>query len=160
MSNERWLEEVQDVVSKLKFLSKLQPGEKIQVNGLSIVEAGWFWKVYRHFTSKGGKTNTEILESREISLTFISELCDSALKLALDVVDKRGVCHQEVWKMVLTSLVEFQPGVRNLMMSYDSDDLFVSKLDTFISILNAKIKELEEMREKAFAEDNSENLEM
>jgi hypothetical protein len=155
MSNERWLSEVQDVVSKLKFLSKLQPGEKIQVNSLSIIENGWFWKVYRHFTSKG-KTEKDILESREISLNSISELCEIALKLALDVVDKEGTCHQEVWTMVLSSLKEFQPGIRNLMVSYEGDRLFISKVDTFISILNAKIKELEEMREKVFANENSE----
>lgn len=158
MSNERWLSEVQDVVSKLKFLSKLQPGEKLQVNGLSVVENSWFGKIYRHLTSKG-KTAKEILESREISLTFISELCESALKLALSVVDKDGTCQQEIWHMTISNLKEFQPGIKNLMVSYETDRLFVAKVDTFISILNAKIKELEELREKALFGEN-EILEM
>lgn len=151
MSNERWLSDVQDVVSKLKFLSKLQPGEKLQVNGLSIVENSWFGKIYRHLTSKG-KTAKEILESREISLTFINELCELALKIAFSVVDKDGRCQHEVWVMILSSLKEFQPGVRNLMISYETDRLFVSKVETFIDLLNAKIKELEEAREKAFGD--------
>jgi len=159
MNNEKWLSEVQDVVSKLKFLSKLQPGEKIQVNGLCIVENSWYGKITRHLTSKG-KTAKEILESREISLDFVNELCENGLKIAFSVVDKSGRCQQEVWTMILTSLKEFQPGIKNLMISYETDRLFVSKVETFISILNAKIKELEEAREAAFGNELVENFEM
>ena len=56
---------VQDVVSKLRFLSKIKKGEKINVATLTLSEDNWINNFHRCISA---------IESREMSLDFIKRV--------------------------------------------------------------------------------------
>ncbi len=163
------LEKVQDVISKLKFLSKIKKGELLQVNGLSVVGNNWYERFIRHYnssTSLDGEIKK--IESREISLNFIKEVCEDALKLVkhvsdISIIEKESrekesrnenikasspsstfkpEYYEDLRVMLIKSLKECQPGIQNLMASYEDDKVYTAKVETFISLLNVRIDNL------------------
>lgn len=140
--------DVQDIISKLRFFAKIKKGEKLQVQELTVIENTWYQAILRDIWN-WNKSSNEVIESRETTLVFIKEVCDAALSSAKQIVKEFGPFHTDIWNMIMDGLRESQPGILNLVITYDRDRLYISQVQTFISILNARIKELEEEREKA-----------
>ena len=57
---------VQDIVSKLKFISKIKEGELVDVHSLTVMEAGVPTSIYRTFFTRS--------ESRKITLDFLRDI--------------------------------------------------------------------------------------
>lgn len=144
---ERRTSDAQDVISKLRFLSKVKKGERLNVSGLSVVGTSWYDKFLRAWNTMGDSKDVgDIKEGRRKSLEFIKELYDSSLKLAKSMIGETSSYYTDLWDMLLKSMKEAQPGITNLMNYYESDRLYISEVETFMDVLNAKIHDLETER--------------
>lgn len=165
MNGEKRTLDVQDTISKLRFLSKVKKGERLQVEGLSVVENTWYAKLIRAWNTMGEVKETgEVKESRRKTLAFIRDLYDTGLKLAKSIVAETSSYYSELWNMLIKSLKDAQPGISNLMNSYESDRLYIAEVETFVDVLNAKINDLETERkvildqEPVFEEEEGDEL--
>lgn len=129
--------DVQLLLSKLRFLSKIQKGEKLQiVSKLSLVDGGSWYNAFIR-TVGGGK------ESREHAFEFIQQVCEEGLEVASFFFGSGDTFQHEVGMMIIAALKESQVGIKNHMDTYKTDRMFGSTVETFINILNAKLGDLE-----------------
>ena len=131
---------VQDVLSKLKFLSKIKKGEKLNVTSLTISEDTFFTNIQRYF---------HVLESRDKTLEFIKRVSDDALNIALKCLQSRDSFHHNIGRIVISNLREIKGGIDNLGSTYGEDRMFVAKIETFQTLLDVKIMDLEEKSREA-----------
>ncbi len=132
--------DVQELLSKLRFLSKIQKGEKLEiVSKLSLIDGGsWINAFIR--TVNGSK------ESREHAFEFIQKVCEEGLEVATSFLNTQDTFQHEVGNMIIQALKEAQDGIKNHMDTYKSDRMFGSQVETFLKLLNAKLGVLEAIR--------------
>lgn len=157
MNSERRIQEIQEVIGKLRFLSKIKKGERLNVEGLSVVGATWYDKLWRAWNTMGERDIGQVKESREKSLEFIKELYETSLRLAKTIIEEGSSYYTDLWNMLLKSMKDAQPGILNLMSYYESDRLYIAKAETFVDILNAKIHDLEAERSSYFIQEDTFN---
>lgn len=123
---------VHDVITKLKFVSKLQKNEKIDLRTFTIVPVDyWTSRFYRALFARD--------ESRDATREFIRGLIDSALTLARMYLEKESSEHFEMGLLLLTTVEETSPGIENLKSTYEDDRMFVSSMETIVERYRAKI---------------------
>lgn len=126
---------VQSTISKLKFISKIKEGEKIDVSTLTLCDSSWLSSLYRTLLRRG--------ESREATLIFIRGVIGEAFDLAYIYLCKEERFYRDIGKTIIISLQESKSGLLKLTNSYSDDRMFVSKIEALISTLDTKIKDLE-----------------
>jgi len=127
----------QDVITKLKFLSKIQAGEKINVEELRLEKDGVILSAKRKLWR---------VDSRENSERFIREVIGSGL----EEISKLGGSKREesIRGVLLTGVRESLKGIRGLKGTYNEDTYFCCGIDTYIELIEAKLLELESIREE------------
>jgi hypothetical protein len=128
-------EEIDDISSKLKFVAKIQPTQRVNVkNCLSLQDkyswSGRFWRTYQ------GN------EGRYVTYEFVKELIDRAYKFLSSLRHSVSEYDYEVYCKILKELVLIEPGMRNLTATYEKDDEYVTTIETLIDGLKIKIREL------------------
>src|SRR5437868_2826049 len=139
---------VQDVLSRLRFLSKIDNHEKLDVASLSLVADTWYNNFYRLIKSMAASKGICWcnMESRKISLAFIKSTTDEALKLAKNLLhagNRSSEFNTSLGKMIITTLNELTPGIKGLKKTYASDRMFIAEIKTFQDILQAQIADLQ-----------------
>lgn len=119
------------VVSKLKFISKIESGEKIDTQSLTIVPASFVTKLYRSLFSRG--------ESRETTFNFINDIVSKAFTLLLHYKSSDS-CEYSKNRIdeILDSLDKTTRGLRNLIDTYHSDRMYTSRIDTLVNTMISK----------------------
>lgn len=110
----------EDLISKLIFLSKLQEGEKIDTQTLSVTSDGWFTTLWRTFIRTS--------ESRDKTFEFIRFTVSRALETIKQLPVKSILRNQ-----LITSTQRSFNGIRKLKVTYRNDRMFSSRLETFIA---------------------------
>lgn len=141
---------IQDVLSKLKFLSKIDKHEKLDVASLSLVADTWYINLYRRIKEFCADRNIywKTSESRKVSLEFIKTTANEALKLAGDLLSREnrsGTLNISLGQMIITTLNGLDPGIQGLKKTYAEDRMFISQVETFEQLLRVKILELGRM---------------
>lgn len=149
-------QDVQEVVSKLKFFSKIKKGERLNVKDLSVTKDNVVSRAIRAWYAKGDEG--EYIESREISLEFVQSVCDEALRLARKILHEQNYTQREMWKMLIESLKDAQFGISNFLGTYSDDRMYISKVETFIDLLKAQIREMEGDKGKIDALENKKKM--
>lgn len=127
---------VQDVVSKLRFISKIKGGEKIDVNSFTVVDdTNPVSRVYRTLISRD--------ESREKTLEFIKKTMTDALGMILKFLKSGNDYEIHLSGMILSTLKEARAGIASLGETYKTDRMYTSRVETLIRILDTKIENLE-----------------
>jgi hypothetical protein len=139
---------VQDIVSKLRFISKLKPGEKLNVATLTITGGRWF-DLHR-FRNES--------ESRDKTLEFIKKVVDDALEITSRCFINRSKFAHYIGRMILESLQESKEGIHSLEKTYEADRMFVSRIEAFERIMNAKIDGINEQYSSLFPEESKKLL--
>lgn len=126
---------VDSVVSKLAFIAKIKKGEKIDAECSIIPDTKW----YNFLRTIGiGKY------SKEQTLAFIKQTADQALDLARVCIGSQDPFHRNVGRMIIAKLKDVKIGTKELKDTYEEYRLFLSQLETFEELLDAKIKALGE----------------
>jgi len=135
---------VQDIISKLKFIAKIQDGEKLDVCSLTLHKDTLGTSLYRTIVARD--------ESRDRALEFIRCVIGEAFDLASKYRRKEESFFKKIGEMIILALKESRAGLLNLTKTYELDRMFVSKLETLMVTLDTKTEDLQNRLEKTHKE--------
>jgi hypothetical protein len=129
---------VQDIISKLKFISKIEEGEKMVSEGVShppdiVPDTRWnnFLRTVRY--ASGSKKDT---------LNFIRDTSNCSLEIARRCFASKDQYHNRIAHLIIESLKEIDVGIQNIIKTNSKHRWFVAEVETFRQILDAKINSL------------------
>jgi len=125
---------VQDIISKLKFISTIKPGEKIDVASLSVQTDSLMGRIYRTILARG--------ESRAASLEFIRQTLGEAFDLASAYAGREDPFNRKIGQMILAALLAAKSGIIGLSETYKDDRMFVSRVEILVGTLEARITDV------------------
>jgi hypothetical protein len=121
---------VQAVLGKLRFLSKLRPGERINVDTLAVY-TGWYTEKVRRWWHDAG---------RKATIRFLQETFREAFNLANKYVDKPD--RNKLGEIVLSEIENAYAGIKALKATYISDLGFQAKAEALEKVSCARVQEL------------------
>jgi len=133
-SEQRFIMETnEDVISRLKFIGKIQKGEKINVRNMSVQPDSIFTRFCRSFVN---------LDSRINTLNFVTHIIKKSFELInMHLVTKRPF--DKIWCVnIINDINNSRVGLLNLKDTYASDIMFCCKVDTLIQEMDARIQDV------------------
>lgn len=124
---------VQDVVSKLKFISKISIGEIVDVSTLTLMDRSWTTSAYRTVLARG--------ESRESSFELFAESTGLAFEMAAEYLSSPAPFFYNIGLMIIEAIQEAKQGILNHSKTYSDDKMFAARSETLIKTIEAKIKD-------------------
>jgi hypothetical protein len=127
------MESHKEVISRLKFICKLQKGEKINVKFMYVQQEGMQTQFARMFFQ----------DNRNKTLSFVLDTINKAFELILyfersDKISERIMCGN-----LIDDLKKSKIGLANLKETYNTDVKFCCDIDTLIQMIDAKLTETE-----------------
>lgn len=132
---------VRDVISRLRFISKIEKDEKLVTNNKVNPYVISDTNINRILRTCGISPG-----SKEETLDFIKNTIESGLELAKICLASNNQFHQNIAKLIIESIDQADRGIQNIMYTYSKKPkyrLFVAKVETFRQILDAKIKSID-----------------
>jgi len=122
-----------DVITKLKFIGKIQPGEKINTKYyMAIVNNDWWTSVLRTFYN---------FESRGCTLNFLNETIKRAIEIAGEIKKKPDADEEQTMlHHIYSDLAQAIEGIDNLKKTYSNDKIVVASLETIIEQIQLHFK--------------------
>jgi hypothetical protein len=122
-----------DIIPKLKFISRLNKGDKINVKNLYIQPNNFINKISRSFIHIDDRTNT---------LMFVNNTIKKGFELFLKHIDSSNPFDNIVCQNLLYDLKNSTNGLINLKETYADDIMFICKIDSLIEEINARLVEI------------------
>ena len=121
---------VENIVSKLKFISRLKEGDKIDIRNMSVVKDDYVSRLNR--TMSGCK--------REDSLKFMKNTIENAIELVQYYYSqcRENQFNKDVGDLIIENISKAKIGIENQIKTYSSDIKFITELETVIEIINIK----------------------
>lgn len=120
-----------DTITKLKFIGKIQSGEKINTKHyMAIVNNDWWTSVLRTFYN---------FESRGNTINFINDTIKNAISL-IEQIKTTNDTDQTVLCNIYKDLAQAIEGIENLKKTYSTDKIVVSSLETLIENIELYLK--------------------
>lgn len=130
---------VNDVISKLKFISKTKPGEKLNVKELFVRDNNEIWQ--RFLRTMRNSILWEDGESKESTLAFTSSVTDEALNLICFYRrNAKNTFDNNIADMLTKNLEEALNGMESLLDTYKDDRKFSSQIETLMNTLNLRLE--------------------
>ena len=123
----------QEVLTKLKFLARVDRGEKINIRDMSLQNESWFTTVSRTFWSVDNRNNT---------MNFIQNTITSAFNLIILLLKSDTVGDRQICKTIIEDIIRSKKGISTLKTTYAEDTYFCCGIDTYIQMIDAHIAEL------------------
>lgn len=127
------MESDKEVISRLKFIGKVQKGEKINVKYMFVQPEGIITKISRTCFNQDNRRNTLNFVRSTIMRTF--EIISSYSLSPKD--SRRHICEN-----VIVDLKNVKNGLANLKDTYLSDIKFCCDMDTILQEIDAKLIEV------------------
>lgn len=138
-----------DTITKLKFISTFQPGQKIDVKNLRVETNTIFTPIKRMLFGESRDTTINFLNSTiERSFEIIQAYCYS---------DKKS--EQIFCSNIILDLDKSIEGLQNLQKTYKDDNLFVCNIDTIIENIKGKLIEIRERFPNLFISETNDRSE-
>ena len=122
-----------EVISKLKFIGKIQKGEKINVKFMFIQPDGFVTKISRTVFYYDNRKNT---------LSFVQETINRSLEIINNSVNSSKPSDEIMCKHIMFDLKQAKQGLINLKDTYVLDIKFCCDMDTFLQLIESKLTEL------------------
>lgn len=130
------MESDNDIISKLKFIGKIQKGEKINVKNMYVQPDGIATKISRSFINIDTRANT---------FNFLN----TVVKRSFDLISLHSGSNSSFDKNLCINLIkdlrESKTGIENLKETYNSDVMFGCKLETLIQDIEGRLTELDKV---------------
>lgn len=126
-----------EVIKKLKFISKIEPGERINVNNVSTASNNWFTSIYRSIFK----------ESRTKTFQFLNDIIDRSFELISLYQDSGKTSDRITCSQILEDINASVIGLRNLQTTYADDRNFSCDIDTLIGSVFARLAEIYEQND-------------
>lgn len=128
------MESINETISRLKFISKINKGEKINSRHLFVQTDNFLTRLSRMFYNKDNRINT---------FNFIKE----TIRDALDLIKRFQVSEKISEKMLKDNIVQDLKtsiqGILNIKDTYAEDIKLGCDIDTLIQYLNASLSEID-----------------
>ena len=125
-------DESREVVKFLKFLSKIQKGEKINIYGMFTQSEGIVTSFSRTFINRDNRQNT---------LNFIEKNINNGISLIDKYIESKNLCEKLMAKNIFEDLVKSKNGIINTKTTYSADTMYCCTIDALIQTLDATIQE-------------------
>ena len=119
-----------EVISKLKFIGKLQKGEKINVKYLYVQPSNWITRLSRTFYSTDNRMN---------AFNFIEGTINRSFEIITVSRQNRTSTSEKLIDTISIDLREAITGITNFKDTYKDDVMFCCKLDTLIENIMYRI---------------------
>jgi hypothetical protein len=119
-----------EIITKLKFLSKIQPGEKINTKPyLSIVNDDWITSLFRKFYNFESRSETVQFINETVASTFqiIEQIKVTSRNIQIDATDTENILNN-----LYKDLVGAKNGIANLIKTYKADKIVICQLETIL----------------------------
>jgi hypothetical protein len=130
------------IVSQLGVIANIQPEKKLDVDEMRFEEPiRWlpgYIPVRRWLRG----------QSRARTLEHIERLLGTAFELEKIYASRDSQFDKDVTKMISTAISSVRPGLENLKTTYHGDCMFVQRIDTIVKLLDARVFNRDEQKEK------------
>ena len=121
-----------DILTKLKFLSKIQVGEKINVEELKLEKDSLILGVKRRLWNIDNRQNGE---------RFMKGVIEGGLLEMRRLKEKRGVKEEAIRRGLEEEMRGALKGMRTLKGTYSEDVYYCCGIDTYIEMIEAELLE-------------------
>lgn len=125
------MESHKEVISKLKFIGKLQKGEKINVKLLYVQQEGLVTQFAR----------TLLQDNRTKTLSFVQDTINKSFELITYYDRSNRVSERIMCNNLIDDLKKSKSGIVNLKDTYVEDIKFCCDLETLLQMIDAKLIE-------------------
>ena len=122
----------QDVLTRLKFIGTIQPGEKLNVGNLKIENANSYIAPLKRYWFN---------ESRQETYNFVYSIIEQAFIILFTLAPSQKISDTMVCQNILLDLSQALEGVRSLQETYKDDKMFVCELETLMQAVDSKVIE-------------------
>lgn len=123
-----------DVISKLKFIGKIQKGEKINVRSLYVQPNNWFTSIVRTLFNSDNRANAFNFIEGVVNRSFEIINCN---RLSFSLINAH-IVHN-----IIVDLKQAIIGISNMKTTYEFDVMYCCKLDTLIQSIKSRLGEIE-----------------
>jgi hypothetical protein len=127
---------VSDIISKLKFIGRIQKGEKVNVRYMYVQQDSWITRLSRTFFSTDNRMNT-------------CHFVENTIKRSFDIINLNKESNKISDKCLVRNIIEDIKnaliGINNIKDTYMLDIMFCCKLDTLIQETNSKLLEFDNL---------------
>ena len=124
------MDNYQEVISRLKFLCKINRGEKINTKQLFVVQDSFITTLTRTFWNQDNRINT---------IHFIQETINKSFDLLHKYIKSNKSDEKQLAKHLIFDLQKVIKGLLNLQYTYMFDTKFVCDIDTIIENIKARL---------------------
>jgi hypothetical protein len=125
------MESHKEVISKLKFIGKLQKGEKINAKLLYVQQEGLVTQLAR----------TLLQDNRTKTLSFVQDTINKSFELITYYDRSNRVSERIMCNNLIDDLKKSKSGIVNLKDTYVDDIKFCCDLETMLQMIDAKLIE-------------------
>lgn len=134
------LERQREILTRLKFIGTVGPGEKIDVRGMKVESNSLFTPLKRLLNG----------ESRDTTHGFISATIERSFEILSVYVHSDKKSDSCTAANIVKDLLAAVSGLKNIQRTYKDDKLFVCNLETIIEGINSRLTELKDTHGKLF----------
>jgi hypothetical protein len=111
------------VISGLKFICTIKKNEKINTNNLTVQDnSSWLTSVIRALT----------IQNRTKTINYLKNIIDRSFEIVDSYLKSGDFQKIKIGKLILGDITACLVGLKNLQSTYESDRMFVCRLDSFI----------------------------
>ena len=131
----------QDVITKLKFLSRVAKGQKINVKDMTLQDESWVTSASRSIWNIDNRNNT---------MTFIQNTITTAFNMITLLLKSETVGDRQICKTIVSDIVASKSGIKNLKSTYADDTYFCCGVDTYVQMIEAHMTDLKSKKPELF----------
>ena len=123
-----------DIIPRIKFIGKIQKGEKINVKYMNIQQDNFLTRLSRSFIHTDTRSNT---------LTFIQNTLKKGFEILSNHLDSNKQYDKSLCQNLMNDLRMCKNGLLNIRDTYIEDLMFCCKIDSFIEETDARLNDVE-----------------
>jgi len=123
-----------DIIPRIKFISKIQKGEKINVKHMQLVQDNIITKITRSFINNDTRSNT---------FTFIHTTIKKGFEILMMHIVNDHPFDRALCQNLVNDLRQCKTGMLNIKDTYIEDLMFCCKMDALIEETDARIQDIE-----------------
>lgn len=124
-----------EIISRIKFIGRIQKGEKLNVRHMYVQPDSWFTRLSRTFFNTDNRMNT---------FNFIENIIKRCFDIIILNKDSSKISDRCLVINIISDIKTGLKGVHNLKDTYCTDIMFCCKLDTLIQETTFKLMEIEQ----------------
>jgi hypothetical protein len=130
-----FMESTPEILSRLKFLSHIQKGDKLGSKTMTLQTDSWYTRFIRTWVTP---------DNRQNSLRLIKEVISRSFEILLMVIESQKESDIFQCRMIIADLVKCQIGLCNLKATYSDDTKFGCDMEILLQQIAARLSEIKQ----------------